>query len=68
VGLGNCKTEVAHANFHLLLWLCIDKNPVSSLQTTLQNIIHALVFLHTSNQMVSSKSSDHEMTWLYAQF
>jgi len=40
---------------------CIDENPVS-LKTTLPIIIHALVFLQTSNQMVSSKSSNHEMT------
>jgi len=41
---------------------CIDDNPVYSLKTTLQIIIHALVFLQTSNQMVSSKSSNHEIT------
>jgi len=46
---------------------CIDENPVSSLKTTLQIIIHALVILHTSNQMVSSKSLNHEMTWLNPQ-
>ena len=46
---------------------CIDENPVSSLKTTLQHIIHALVSLHASNQLVSSKSSNHEMTWLNPQ-
>jgi len=47
---------------------CIDENPVSSLKTTLLIIIHALVFLHTSNQMVSSKSSNHEMTYNFKTF
>jgi len=37
------------------------------LKTTLQNIIHAFVFLHASNQMVSSRNSNHEMTWLNPQ-
>jgi len=46
---------------------CIDENPVSSLKTTLQIIIHALVFLHTSNQMAKSTSSHHEMTGLNPQ-
>jgi len=41
---------------------CIDENPASTLKIAVQNIIHALVLLHTSNQMVSSKSSNHEMT------
>jgi len=45
---------------------CIDENPVS-LKTTSQISIHALVFSHTSNQMVCSKSSNHEMTWLNPQ-
>ena len=46
---------------------CIDENPVSSLKTTLQNIIHPLVFLQTSSQTMSSKNSNHEMTWLNPQ-
>ena len=58
---GTCKCSLTFMAF------CIGENPVPSLKTSLKIIIHWLVFLHTSNQMVSSKSSNHEMTWLNPQ-
>jgi len=44
VGLGNCKTEVPHAKV-LNMTSCTDGKVVSLMQTTLQDVTHALASL-----------------------
>jgi len=40
-GMGNCKTEVAHANVHQLLWLL----PLMEDQSVYHQKYYALIFL-----------------------
>jgi len=64
VGLGYCKTEGTHAICSsTFVTSCTDGKPFSPLKTILYcKILSMHLFSCTSNQMVSSKSSKHEMT------
>jgi len=46
VGLGKCKTEVAHANVHKPLWLLTLRKSHLLVKKKFVKYFHALVFLH----------------------